>query len=240
MVYSSKVDSVRRGKIPPSTTVFYFARNLSCRTRKSVIREAKYRMVKTLLLQLDLQYFATDGDGAAEGGNGGDSWLDTYYPNDTGEKGSAADKQADNMIPKARFDKVNAKYKELTELNATKQAEYDELVKKLDEGTESYKKLEESFTASNERIEALEGLLKSMLDAELELIDEEYHELVPKDKPIEQQLEWLTKAKQKGLFVKTSFEFEIGQPSNPRQNGKGHKVYEGMNPIQLLKMGYGN
>ena len=193
-------------------------------------------MIKKLLMTLDLQYFATDG----EGGSDGDNWLDSYYSQGEEKNGAADDKQNENMIPKARFDKVNAKYKELTELNATKQAEYDELVKKLDEGTETYKKLEESFTASNERIEALEGLLKSMLDAELEMIDEEYHELVPKDKPIEQQLEWLTKAKQKGLFVKTSFEFEIGQPSNPRQTGKGSKMYVGMNPIQLLKMGYGN
>ena len=197
-------------------------------------------MLKELLLKLDLQYFATDGEGTGgDDAGGGDSWLDDYYPQGNEKKG-AEDKQPENMIPKARFDKINAKYKELSELNSTKQAEYDELVKKLDEGTESYKKLEESFTASNERIEALEGLLKSMLDAELEMIDEEYHELVPKDKPIEQQLEWLTKAKQKGLFVKTSFEFEIGQPSNPRQTGKGAKMYEGMNPIQLLKMGYGN
>lgn len=197
-------------------------------------------MLKELLLKLDLQYFATDGEGTGgDDAGGGDSWLDDYYPQGNEKKG-AEDKQPENMIPKARFDKINAKYKELSELNSTKQAEYDELVKKLDEGTETYKKLEESFTASNERIEALEGLLKSMLDAELEMIDEEYHELVPKDKPIEQQLEWLTKAKQKGLFVKTSFEFEIGQPSNPRQTGKGTKAYEGMNPIQLLKMGYGN
>lgn len=189
-------------------------------------------------MTLDLQYFATDGEGTE--GSGGDNWLDSYYSQGEGEKETAGDKQHENMIPKARFDKVNAKYKELTELNKAKQGEYDELVKKLDEGTESYKKLEESYTASTERIEALEGLLKSMLETELEMVDEEYHELVPKDKPIEQQLEWLTKAKQKGLFVKTSFEFEIGQPSNPRQNGKGHKLYEGMNPIQLLKMGYGN
>lgn len=196
-------------------------------------------MIKKLLMQLDLQYFAAEGEGAGEGDNGG--WLDDYYQEgDGGKDNPAGNKPTEAMIPKARFDKVNAKYKELVELNNTKQGEYDELVKTLDENTENYKKLEESYTASTERIEALEGLLKSMLDAELEMIDEEYHELVPKDKPIEQQLEWLTKAKQKGLFVKTSFEFEIGQPSNPRQAGKGAKMYEGMNPIQLLKMGYGN
>lgn len=190
-----------------------------------------------MLLPLDLQFFAEGGEAGDTGGTdsgNGDEWVDSYYTGQDDNKG----KQEENMIPKSRFDKVNTKYKELSELSKTKQAEFDALSAELAEADNSYKQLEENFTTTSKRVEALEGVLQTIINAELETIDESYHDLIPKDKPIEEQLAWLTKAKQKGLFTTNGFEFEIGQLSNPKQSNKIQKGFENMNPIQLLTMGY--
>ncbi|MFP3427379.1 hypothetical protein, partial [Pseudoalteromonas sp. SIMBA_162] len=87
------------------------------------------------------------------------------------------------------------------ELSKAKQAEYDALAAELAEADASYKQLEENFNTATKRVEALWGVLQTIFDDELDGIDESYHDLIPKDKPIEAQLEWLTKAKQKGLFT---------------------------------------
>lgn len=189
--------------------------------------------MKRMLLPLNLQYFAEPdaGGGAGEGDKGGSGdWIDDFY---------ADNKKDENMIPKSRFDSINTKYKELLDATKTKDTEYADLVKKLEDADGSSKTLQETIDAGTQRIEALEGLIQGMLESELEQIDEEYHELVPKDKPIEEQLDWLRKAKAKGLFGSKGYEFEIGQPSNPRGR-QGSTRTEGMNPIQLLTMGYGS
>jgi chromosome segregation ATPase len=191
------------------------------------------------LLKLDLQYFSAD-DGGAGGSGGSGDWIDEFYGETEGNKDSSKDNKDENMIPKSRFDSVNTKFKELSEASKTKQAEYEELQKSYDAEVSSKSELEEGVKARDSRIEALEGVLKGMLDAELEQIDEELRELVPSDKPIEEQLQWFAKAKQKGLFGVTTMEYEIGGMSNPGKSAKGSKGYEGMNPIQLFTMGYGS
>lgn len=198
------------------------------------MKQMKEKLERKFLLPLDIQFFASEGAEGGEEDNGvneGDSgsWVDDIL---------RSDKSKETMIPKKRFDDINNRYKTLSDDYKNRQAEYDEMTKKLEESSASYKELEKTVQAGTERIKTLESVLKTMFDAELEQIDEEYRELVPADKPIEQQLEWLAKAKAKGLFGTKSLEFEIGQMSNPRQSSKGVKAYDNMNPLQLLTMGY--
>lgn len=190
-----------------------------------------------LLLKLNLQFFAADEGGtgaegaAAAAGTGSDdsSWIDDLYSG-----GNDEGKTDENMIPKSRFDSVNEKYKQLSSDSKAKEAGYAESATKLEAAENTAKEL-------GGRVESLEAVFKTMVDAEMEQIDESFHDLIPTDKSVEQQLDWIMKAKQKGMFGLTgsgSMEFEIGNMSNPKGNGKGRST-EGLNPIQLLTMGYG-
>jgi exonuclease VII small subunit len=194
------------------------------------------------LLPLNLQFFATD-----EGSGGtSDNWIDDYYKSiegnqdDNGNDGKSDDKskQDEHMIPKKRFDEVNKKYKELSDLMKTKQVEYDEMVKKVEEGEASLKEAQKAIEKGKERIKTLEKVIQGIFEAELEEIDEAYHELIPEDMSIEEKLDWLVKAKKKGLFKSQSYEIEIGGMSNPAKQTSS-RSFEGLNPIQLLTMGYG-
>jgi chromosome segregation ATPase len=188
------------------------------------------------LLPLNLQFFASDEAGG--GSDSGTDWLDDYYSGEEGKSKESSSKD-ENMIPKSRFDSINSKYKELSDSSKTKQAEYDELQKTYDAEINSKKELEEGITSRDGRIEALEGVIKGMLDAELEAIDEEYRELVPSDKPLEEQLDWLRKAKQKGLFGASTMEFSIGGVTNPTgKSTKGNA--KNLSPIEMFTMGYGS
>ena len=185
------------------------------------------------LLRLDLQHFAEDAGGEAGTEGKGGTWIDEFYQ-------PGKDDSTEQSIPKKRFDEVNNRYKALDTDYKARMVENETLQKQIEESGATKKQLEESVEAGTKRVEALEGILKTMLDAELEQIDEEYRELVPADKPIEEQLEWLGKAKSKGLFVSKGIEFEIGGVSNPGPagNGKGQKGYANMSPLQMMTMGY--
>lgn len=182
-------------------------------------------------MKLNLQFFAAD----TGNGEGGSDWVDEFM-----NKVEDSTKEKDVMIPKKRFDDVNNRYKALDDDYKNRKVEYDEMAKKVSDSESTHRELEDTVKARDERVVALEGILKGMLDAELQNIDEDYRELVPADKPIEQQLEWLGKAKAKGLFVSKGFEFEIGGMSNPGPagNGKGQKAYQGMSPLEMMQIGY--
>ncbi|MFD9628670.1 hypothetical protein [Peribacillus muralis] len=192
--------------------------------------------MKNELLRLDLQHFAEDTGEGAEGTEGtGGSWVDEFL-----SKGKDGMDSTEQSIPKKRFDDVNNRYKTLSEDYKNRQVEYEAMSKDVEAGKATAAQLQETIDAGTKRVEALEGVLKTMLDAELELIDEEYRELVPADKPIEEQLEWLGKAKSKGLFVSKGIEFSIGGPSNPGRagNGMGQAGYANKSPLELMQMGY--
>jgi hypothetical protein len=219
---------------PIAKAIQYLSANTSYRVVhvKNVIGRGKNMTVKSRLpLSLNIQFFSEGGEDTG--------WVDSNLEG-LETPGENQKQPEDNMIPKKRFDDINSRYKALNEDYKNRQTEYDDMVKQLDETKVSTKQLEETIAAGNQRVEALEGVLKTMLDAELEQVDEEYRELVPADKPIEQQLEWLAKAKSKGLFVSKGMEFEIGGMSNPGRQGGTTKGHENMNPLQLLTMGYSN
>lgn len=206
-------------------------------------------------LNLNLQFFAADG-GAVGGSEGGDatgdgdkgdssagttevagdkgeatdtSWIDSLYDglNEEGEDGV--------MIPKKRFDSINTKYKEATTNAKSLAADYEALQSTHKEVTTAHKE-------ATDRVKSLESVLTSMVDTHMESIDESYHDLIPTDKTVEEKLAWIVKAKEKGMFGggSGSYEYEIGGMTNPSQSKGSGRSTNGMNPLQLMQMGYGS
>jgi ribonucleoside-triphosphate reductase len=161
--------------------------------------------------------------------------------------------KGENMIPKSRFDEVNAKYKEMAEkisafenaeAERQKEAEQKELQLKQEQG-----KFEELFQASQKELETykqyesrtteLEGLISNMVETKLETIPEEMRDLVPTNLTPEAKLDWLTKAESKGLFgtLKTEVK-EVGKPSN-KSNEQPKVDKANLSPLDKILAGLG-
>jgi hypothetical protein len=191
------------------------------------------------LLPLNLQFFSDPGDPNPN----------PEPPADPKPSDPPVDpKPNDHMIPKSRFDEVNNNYKtakeQLDQLLKEKeeadrkakeqQGEYQTLYEQANQQLETYKT---DFEGTKSRVEALEGIMNSMLQTKLEGIPEEYHDLIPDNLSPEQKLDWITKAETKGLFGTKNSEEPVGGPTNPI-NPKTD--FENMNSFQLLKAGYGS
>lgn len=165
------------------------------------------------------------------------------------------DKPSENMIPKSRFDEVNNKYKEtesrLAELEALlaerqKAEEEAELKAKEEQGKfeELYRSTEaelnsikDKATSAESRVSELETLINSMVEAEVAAIGEDYAELIPSGLSPEAKLDWINKAKAKGLFGKK--DVEIGG-SKAGGESKPPKVDTAkLNPLDKIRMGLG-
>lgn len=133
----------------------------------------------------------------------------------------------DQMIPKTRFDEVNAKYKEMlskmdaiekAEAERKKEAELKELEAKKEQGKfeelylNSQKELE-TLKLSQSRATELETVINGMVETKLKAVPEEMKDLIPANLTAEATLDWLNKAESKGLFGKAEVK-EIGKPSN--------------------------
>ncbi|MFT4413196.1 hypothetical protein ACLM5H_04970 [Fredinandcohnia humi] len=152
------------------------------------------------------------------------------------------------MIPKTRFDEINTKYKEvqskLDELLAEKQeadkkakeeqGKFEELYKST---SDELNKTKDDFTKSSERVQTLENVINGLLEAKLNDVPEEFHDLIPSYMSPEQKLEWLANAEQKGLFGNKKQEEPVGESTNP-SNAQTSDLNK-LSPIQLLKAAYG-
>lgn len=185
------------------------------------------------LLRLDLQYFAEgDADPSAETKN-----TDTEAdPNGEGTK-----QPEEIMIPKSRFDEVNNKYrdsqKQLEEFQAAKltaerkaQEESGEFKTLYESTSKEYADFKAEIEAVQERNKNLEGVVAGLLDAKLQDIPEDFHDLIPSNLTPESKLEWISKAESKGLFGKAA-----QQPVGGQTNGSSQT---GITKEQFLKMGY--
>jgi chromosome segregation ATPase len=209
-----------------------------------------------LFLPLNLQFFATDEQG---GGSTNENVNENGNGQSSDGKGNTDTKKTDNkeiMIPKSRFDEVNNAYKELkTKLEeieeANKQAEAERKRKEQEEAekrgefenlyNQTKARLEDeqaNHKTAKERIEVLEGVINGLLDAKLESIDKEFHDLIPDNLTPEQKLSWVTKAEQKGLFKQADSNTPLGEPTNPKEGTEEIDVNK-MNPFQMLLSGYG-
>jgi chromosome segregation ATPase len=169
-----------------------------------------------------------------------------------GKDASQNNNQNDKFIPKSRFDEVNNKMKELQEQldKFNKQKEQEELEAKKKKGefenlyNETHKELENTknqFKTTSERVTQLEGLIQTLVDAELEAVPEDMRDLVPENFTPEQKLSWITNAKKKGLFGATQNKKEEQELGGATNNQQQQQVDFGkMSITQLFRNAYGS
>jgi hypothetical protein len=159
----------------------------------------------------------------------------------------------EKFIPKSRFDEVNNKMKELQDQldKFTKAKEQEELEAKKKKGefenlyNETHKELEKfkgEHKVASERVTQLEGLIQTLVDAELEAVPEELRDLVPENMTPEQKLSWITNAKKKGLFGATQnnkADQPLGDATNNQQQTQ-QVDFSKMSVTELLKNAYGS
>jgi hypothetical protein len=175
--------------------------------------------------------------------------------NNAGQHGNdgSQNNQNENFIPKSRFDEVNNKYKQLQEQidafnkekeqaeleNKKKQGKFEELYTNTSQELENTK---QQFEQTSQRVEQLEGIIQTLVDAELEAVPEDMRDLVPENFTAEQKLSWITNAKKKGLFGATQNskeEQELGGATNNNQQTQQVEVGK-MSVTQLFKSAYGS
>lgn len=204
-------------------------------------------------LPFNLQFFAEAGEDSESQETGDDKSSDGQ----TSDGKEKADKQTEDehMIPKSRFDEVNDNYKSMkTELDrikkeqsdaenarqqkeqqdAEQRGEYENLYTQAKSDLESVQSEKQS---TDERVEALEGVITGLLDSKLEGIDEEYHDLIPEGLTPEAKLTWVNNAEQKGLFGSKQAQEPLGKQTNPKDEKSVDT--DKMNPVELMMSGYG-
>lgn len=217
--------------------------------------EMQPKFFEPKLLRLDLQHFAegdpTDpqgGQGDPQGGAGGGQAGNT---DPQGKQDPQGQNPPENMIPKSRFDEVNNKFKELQDQldKINKQKEQDELDSKKKKGefeelfNNAQNELETYKTQSqqtSERVTELEGIIQTLVDAELEAVPEELRDLVPANFTPEQKLSWINTAKQKGLFGTQTNPKEDEQLGGATNNQQQQQVdVSKMSVAEMLRSAYG-
>lgn len=109
-------------------------------------------------------------------------------------------------ISKAEYDRLLHIHLEMKEKYAKREAEDK---KKSDEALAEQGKFKDLYDAAKKELDALKPLyekfekaLKTFLDAEVNALDPAVKELLPGNDPVE-QLNWISKAKEKGVIGKT-------------------------------------
>jgi ribonucleoside-triphosphate reductase len=169
-------------------------------------------------------------------------------------EGETKTEQKENMIPQSRFNEVNDSYKALkAELDkmkadsekaaterqtkeqedAEKKGEFEGLYSKAKNDLEALKGENKS---TKSRVESLEGVIQGLLDAKLQTIDKDYHDLIPEGMTPEQKLAWVTNAEAKGIFGRQTQQKTLGEQTNP--NGNQEVDINSLNPMQMLMAGY--
>lgn len=136
------------------------------------------------------------------------------------------------MIPKERFDEVNTKYKELA-------GQVAEMLKAKEVAEQTATSLTTDSETLKGKVEHYETLMKGMVEVKISAIPEEMKDLIPEGLSTEQTLSWLSKAEEKGLFVKQVKQVEIGQPLNHSNEQNQEERMKKMNPLQLMASYYG-
>jgi predicted nuclease with TOPRIM domain len=198
--------------------------------------------VRKSYLPFNLQYFAEEQSN--ENVTPSDETKNAV-PNDVSDKSTAPAQE--HMIPKSRFDEVNQNFKEMkAQLDAIlaekaeqerkvqeEQGQFQELYKSASDQLNEFKTKTEQFET---RAKELEGVIGQLLEAKLSDIPEEFHDIIPDNLGAEQKLAWIERAQTKGLFGAKA-QSPIGESTNP---GNSQAIdLSKLNPLQLLKAGYG-
>jgi ribonucleoside-triphosphate reductase len=210
--------------------------------------EWRYKVMPGLR-KMNLQFFA---EAHNEGSNAesSDATLNTGnngVENTNTSAGQQSGEQKGQFIPKARFDEVNQKFKDvqkqLDELlaakNAAEKAEAEkrgEFEKLYQETAKQAESLKEQATNKDTRVQQLEGVISQLLEQRLSNVPEEMRDLIPSDYSVEQKLAWIATAESKGLFAKKQHT-QIGGDTNA--SDKQVTDLNSLSPIQLFRAGYG-
>ena len=192
-------------------------------------------------LPLDLQFFAGNPN------PDGNEPPAEPEPEPTPQAEPEPTAKPDKTVPYARFDEVNERAKlaeaalqkikddeaERVRLAKEKQGEYETLYQ---EAEGKAKQFESDYETAKERADRLEGVMTNMLNAKLETVPEEYHDLIPENLSSEEKLEWVTKAEAKGLLKDKSKE-PLGRGTNPAGSATD---LDGLPVSQLFQSGYKN
>jgi hypothetical protein len=213
---------------------------------------------KRLPLTLDIQYFSEPNpepqDTQTQGATPDQNGQGQHTPADQQAQTGDGQSKPEHMIPKSRFDEVNDNFKQLQqqlqdlqnakeqeELEAKKKkGEFEELYNGAQSELQTFKEQSETATA---RVEALEAVIQTLVDAELEGVPEDMVGLIPETFTAEQKLSWITTAKQKGLFgtqappVNEKENQPLGQGTN--NQGQGTPDLTTMSANDLFKSAYG-
>lgn len=198
------------------------------------------------LLRLNLQHFA---EGDAE--NSSDATLNTGGQGDnipTAGSESQQTETAAHMIPKTRFDEVNARFKDaqtkLDELLAQKAQAEKEAQEKQGKYQELYETTNKEYTdfktkyeGVETRAQQLEGVITGLLETKLEGIPEELHDLIPEHLTPEGKLDWINKAESKGIFGKKT-QKPVGETTSP-SSGQAIDLST-LSPVAMLRAAYGS
>ena len=84
---------------------------------------------------------------------------------------------------------------------------------------------------------AAEESLTAVVDEVIATLPEDMRDLVP-DLPLAEKIRWINSARKKGLFAKAS-EPDVDSPGSRRPGAKPPQDLSGMNPVQMMSMGYG-
>ncbi|QAV89969.1 ribonucleoside-triphosphate reductase [Bacillus subtilis] len=132
-----------------------------------------------------------------------------------------------NRIVTERVDREKKKYADYEDLKAQLAA--------LEDKTKADSSALEKYAEVEARKDALEGTLTKLFDSKITGIPEEFHDLIPSDGPIEQRLDWVVKAEEKGLFAPKA-KTPLGKPSNPQPDTSEH--LSKLSPRDLIRKGY--
>lgn len=124
------------------------------------------------------------------------------------------DKSREGFIPRDRFDEINEKNKELKkqleQVEADKKAETE---KRLAD-QENWKELADKrgadlaeAQAKADKVAAMEETLQGLLDAQIEMIPEEYRSMVPEEYTPKQKIDWIS---QNQSILTKAKPFDIG------------------------------
>lgn len=135
------------------------------------------------------------------------------------EKDISEDKEPKD--DKEKEDKADPKIEKLNDSIKEKETEISDLKGKLDTQKEEAKK-------NKSRAEELEKVISGVVENKVSGIPEAYKELMPENDPIK-QLEWLSKAEEKGLFAKEKSEnpeVEVGKNISLDKKGENEAKRE--------------
>jgi hypothetical protein len=143
----------------------------------------------------------------------------TPPPDAAQNTGTQGDAQTAQSIPYDRFKEVNERAKKAEAELAKIQAEQEAARQAKLAADGNFQEIIAGLEPKAKRVDELEGVVKTLLDAELEKVPEQFRTLIPQGDVVS-RLNWVQQAKASGLFAgraapNTDAGAQGGQEANP-------------------------